>query len=39
MNVQKLFAETPVFETKRLLLRSITLDDAADYFDFASRYR
>jgi ribosomal-protein-alanine N-acetyltransferase len=36
MNVQKLFAEAPVFETKRLLLRNITMDDATDYFDFAS---
>ncbi|PQP83736.1 GNAT family N-acetyltransferase [Paenibacillus sp. PCH8] len=36
MNVEKLFAESPEFETKRLKLRRLTLDDLDDYYAFAS---
>ena len=36
MNIEKLFAESPEFETERLLLRRLTLDDTEDYYAFAS---
>lgn len=36
MDVEKIFLETPIFETERLFLRRITMDDVSDYFDFAS---
>lgn len=36
MDVQKLFTESPVFETDRLILRKLLLSDARDYFEFAS---
>lgn len=36
MNVELLFAETPVFETERLILRQLDLSDADAYFEFAS---
>ncbi|MBM6384229.1 MULTISPECIES: GNAT family N-acetyltransferase [Paenibacillus] len=36
MNIEKLFAKSPEFETERLLLRRLTLDDTEDYYAFAS---
>lgn len=36
MDVEKLFIEQPTFETPRLRMRRITLEDAVDYFSFAS---
>ncbi len=36
MDVQKLFTESPQFETDRLLLRRLTPADAGDYYEFAS---
>ncbi|OAB47042.1 GNAT family N-acetyltransferase [Paenibacillus antarcticus] len=36
MQVEKLFNEMPVFETERLLLRKLSLDDIQDYYEFAS---
>lgn len=36
MNVDMLFAESPVFETERLLLRKLSTKDAEDYYTFAS---
>lgn len=36
MNVEKLFTESPEFETDRLVLRRLTLNDIDDYFMFAS---
>ena len=36
MNVEELLADLPNIETERLLLRKITLDDAADIFEYAS---
>ncbi|HET9223072.1 MAG TPA: GNAT family protein [Roseiflexaceae bacterium] len=36
MTLDELLANLPVIETERLLLRKITLDDAADIFEYAS---
>lgn len=36
MNVDKLFSESPEFETERLRLRRLTLEDVPEYFAFAS---
>ena len=36
MNVEVLLVDLPIIETDRLLLRKITLDDAADIFEYAS---
>jgi len=36
MKMNKLFNETPGFETPRLILRRLKLEDAPDYFEFAS---
>lgn len=36
MSIDKLFTESPIFETERLLLRRLTPEDAGDYFSFAS---
>ncbi|MWV42540.1 GNAT family N-acetyltransferase [Paenibacillus sp. HJL G12] len=36
MDVSKLFSESPIFETDRLYLRRLSLEDAGDYFNFAS---
>lgn len=36
MNVDKLFSESPEFETERLLLRRLTMSDVDEYFQFAS---
>ncbi|WP_440115718.1 GNAT family N-acetyltransferase [Paenibacillus sp. QZ-Y1] len=36
MNISKLFAESPEFETERLVLRRLTLEDVDDYFMYAS---
>ncbi len=36
MKVETLFNELPVFETERLLLRKISLDDIQEYYEFAS---
>lgn len=36
MESEKLFGQFPIFETDRLILRQITLEDAADYFALAS---
>jgi len=36
MNVEKLFAESPEFETQRLRLRRLTMDDLDEYYAFAS---
>jgi ribosomal-protein-alanine N-acetyltransferase len=36
MDIEKLFTESPTFETERLLLRKINMDDLSDYFEFAS---
>ncbi|WP_410511532.1 GNAT family N-acetyltransferase [Paenibacillus sp. BR2-3] len=36
MKINKLFDYSPVFETHRLFLRRLNLEDASDYFEFAS---
>ncbi|MCA1065672.1 GNAT family N-acetyltransferase [Rossellomorea aquimaris] len=36
MNILEEFADLPIIETERLILRSITLDDAEDIFLYAS---
>lgn len=36
MNVGRLFHDTPVFKTERLLLRQLSPSDAEDYFEMAS---
>ncbi|WP_413406226.1 GNAT family N-acetyltransferase [Paenibacillus amylolyticus] len=36
MNVEKLFAELPEFETQRLKLRRLAMDDLDEYYAFAS---
>jgi len=36
MQVEILFNEMPVFETERLLLRKLSLDDIQEYYEFAS---
>ncbi|MUG67296.1 hypothetical protein GNP94_15005 [Paenibacillus campinasensis] len=36
MKMNKLFNETPGFETPRLVLRGLKLEDVLDYFEFAS---
>lgn len=36
MELEKLFAHPPCFETERLVIRKFSLDDAADYFQLAS---
>ena len=36
MKVDTLFSEMPIFETDRLLLRQLSLDDVEEYYDFAS---
>lgn len=36
MNIDRPFAESPVFETDRLILRRFSLDDAEDDFAMAS---
>jgi ribosomal-protein-alanine N-acetyltransferase len=36
MDIEKIYLESPTFETERLFLRRINEDDVRDYFDFAS---
>jgi ribosomal-protein-alanine N-acetyltransferase len=36
MDIGKLFRESPIFETDRLILRRLAIADAEDYFAFAS---
>ncbi|MCK6077154.1 GNAT family N-acetyltransferase [Paenibacillus silvae] len=36
MDIDKLFAESPEFETQRLYLRRLTMDDLDQYYAFAS---
>lgn len=36
MESEKLFGQFPTFETDRLILRQMTLQDATDYFVLAS---
>jgi ribosomal-protein-alanine N-acetyltransferase len=36
MNVEKLFADSPTFETERLFLRRLNMGDVNEYFEFAS---
>jgi ribosomal-protein-alanine N-acetyltransferase len=36
MDVDKLFSQSPVFISERLILRKLTMDDAEEYFQFAS---
>ncbi|MCM3135120.1 GNAT family N-acetyltransferase [Paenibacillus polysaccharolyticus] len=36
MNIDKLFAASPEFETERLYLRRLTMDDLDEYYAFAS---
>lgn len=36
MDIEKIYLESPTFESERLFLRRITKDDVNDYFDFAS---
>lgn len=36
MNIEKIFSDSPVFETQRVYLRKLSLDDADDYFSFVS---
>lgn len=36
MSLSKLFQDSPVFETKRLMLRQLSPADAEDYFEIAS---
>lgn len=36
MEMKEIYAELPVLETERLLLRKVTFDDAEDLFDYGS---
>lgn len=36
MDIDRLFLESPIFETDQAFLRRMSMDDVKDYFDFAS---
>jgi [ribosomal protein S5]-alanine N-acetyltransferase len=39
MDAEKLFLDSPTFETERLLLRRVSLKDVQEYYEFASNPR
>ncbi|GAB6992144.1 GNAT family N-acetyltransferase [Paenibacillus pini] len=36
MIINTLFEQSPILETQRLVLRKLNVDDAGDYYEFAS---